>query len=375
MRLCIFVLDRGSYSETFIRAHLEFLPCERHPFQWGLMRPRLLSAARQAFSTTKTGLLGRMAGPARSGLRTVRLTRFRRFLRSRRIDAVLAEYGTLGAEIAEACAHTRIPLVVHFHGHDAYCLDLLEEYGERYRRMFTTARKIVAVSRDMERQLVSLGAPPEKVVYNPYGVDPAVFRGANPGAAPPHFIGVGRFIDKKAPHLTILAFAEVARKVPEARLELIGDGPLQEACRLQARSLGIEGAVTFPGVLPHAEVQQRMQAARALVQHSLRPSHGDSEGTPLSILEAGASGLPVVSTYHAGIPDVVLDGETGLLVEEGDVEGMARRMVQLAKDPALAARLGAAARERVRSNFVQEDQLARLVEIIRRARHERDQGL
>jgi hypothetical protein len=97
--------------------------------------------------------------------------------------------------------------------------------------------------------------------------------------------------------------------------------------------------VEFTGRLPHAEVAAALRGARALVQHSMATPEVKCEGTPVSVMEAGASGLPVVATRNGGIPDVVLDGRTGFLVEEGDVAAMAGRMIELARDPVLAGRL------------------------------------
>ena len=103
------------------------------------------------------------------------------------------------------------------------------------------------------------------------------------------------------------------------------------------------------------------------MQHSVRASDGDSEGTPVAVLEAGAAGLPVVATRHAGIMDVVVDGETGLLVDEGDVDGMARCMVQLAREPDVAARLGEKARNHIVAEFSMDDRLGRLWNVIESA--------
>jgi len=107
-----------------------------------------------------------------------------------------------------------------------------------------------------------------------------------------------------------------------------------------------------------------MSQARAFVQHSVEASDGDCEGMPVSILEAGATGIPVVSTRHGGIPDAVIEGKTGLLVDERDVAGMAQHMFQLAKHPALADQLGRAARVKMRSEFSMERSISRLWYII-----------
>jgi glycosyltransferase involved in cell wall biosynthesis len=257
-----------------------------------------------------------------------------------------------------------LPLIVHFHGFDASVHSVLEEHQKTYPLMFQQASAIIAVSRAMERKLITLGAPPERVHYNPYGINCNDFLGADPSSAPPAFLSVGRFVEKKAPQLTLSAFASVHRSVPEARLRMIGDGPLLDACRQQAVELNIQDVVTFLGAQSPAVVQSEMRSARCFVQHSMEAANGDCEGTPVGILEAGASGLPVVSTRHAGIPDVVVEGETGFLVDEGDVDGMAEYMLRLALDPRLAGDLGRAATQRIQNQFSQESSDRRLWEIV-----------
>lgn len=164
------------------------------------------------------------------------------------------------------------------------------------------------------------------------------FGGADPANAPPVFISVGSFREKKAPQLTIAAFSHVHHALPAARLRMIGEGALLDECKNLANDLGVAGAITFLGVKDHAVVEEEMRQARCFVQHSVVARSGDSEGTPVAVLEAGATGLPVVSTLHAGIPDVVIEGQTGFLVAEHDVEGMAERMLRLAQDAELAGR-------------------------------------
>ena len=151
---------------------------------------------------------------------------------------------------------------------------------------------------------------------------------------------------------------------------MFGEGPLLGICQQLARDLGIVDHVEFLGSRPHPEVAAAMRRARAFVQHSVRASDGDSEGTPVAILEAGASGLPVVATRHAGIQDVVIDGQTGLLVDEGDIDGMAESMRRLLEDPELARRLGMAARERVVSEYSLDRSIDNLWSIIQAAIHQ-----
>ena len=176
--------------------------------------------------------------------------------------------------------------------------------------------------------------------------------------APPHFLAVGRFVGKKAPHLTISAFGEMYLVEPAATLTMVGDGPLLEQARAHATSLGLQDAISFPGVLTPEEIVALMGNARAFVQHSVTAPDGDREGSPVALLEAQMAGLPVVSTRHSGIPEIVADGETGILVEERDAAGMGRAMARLAREPMLAGTLGKAGRERALAHFSQARTLA-----------------
>jgi glycosyltransferase involved in cell wall biosynthesis len=348
--------------ETFVRAHAEGLPASVtliHDLPPRLENRPILSQSALNRAFRKAGRLRR-----RREWDWELTSAYLRAFRQARPDAVLAEFGQSGVVVLDACRRMGLPLIVHFHGADVSKHAVLREYGERYRTLFQEARAVVAVSRAMEQTLIALGAPPEKVHRNPCGVDCGLFSSASPAAAAPIFVAVGRFVEKKGPHLTILAFAEVHKRHPHARLRMIGDGPLLDACRDLARGLGVASHVSFLETQPHTVIQEEMRSARVFVQHSLVASSGDSEGTPVAILEAGASGLPVVATRHGGIPDVVIEERTGLLVPEHDVTGMAQAMVALIENPALAAELGAAARDHVRAHFSMEHSLQRLWRII-----------
>jgi glycosyltransferase involved in cell wall biosynthesis len=244
-----------------------------------------------------------------------------------------------------------MPLAVHFHGADAYLTQALNRHGVAYKNLFDYANAIIAVSKDMAQQLIRLGARPEKVFYNPYGVDLDSFTQASVTTSPPQVLCVGRFVEKKAPYLTILAFKKVLERLPEARLVMVGAGPLQDVCRKMIESLRMEHAVELKDPMSHCGVASLMRQSRVFVQHSLVPASGDSEGTPVAVLEAGASGLPVVSTRHAGISDVVMHGRTGFLVAEGDIDTMATYIYDLLDNPSLAGEIGSTARKHIAENF------------------------
>jgi glycosyltransferase involved in cell wall biosynthesis len=141
---------------------------------------------------------------------------------------------------------------------------------------------------------------------------------------------------------------------------MVGDGPLLPICQNLARAWEIQDKVRFTGAVAHEEVIQLMEASFCFLQHSLTADDGDSEGTPVAILEAGAAALPVVATKHGGINDVVLHGETGFLIDEGDVNGMVLFLNRLASQRDMAEKLGSAARAYVADNFSIEKHISSL---------------
>lgn len=280
------------------------------------------------------------------------------------IDVVLAEYGPTGVAMLKPCELARVPLVTHFHGFDAAFRPVLMKYERGYKRLFKQAAAIIAVSKVMEQDLLRLGASASRLEINPYGVNAAMFANAKPEWSKPHFLAVGRFVDKKSPATVVRAFIQVARGVSGTTLSMIGDGPLREKCIKIAAEHGVSDRVTFPGSLSHAEVADAMRHARCFVQHSVTPESGDKEGTPNSVIEASASGLPVVSTRHAGIPEAVIHGETGLLCDEGDEAAMVQNMLAMAKNPELAGECGRAGRKHIMANYEAKKQLNRLLSIL-----------
>ncbi len=290
------------------------------------------------------------------------------FFQQHNVDVVLAEFGNVGADICQYTTQLGIPLIVHFHGHDAHRVSVTDEYRERYQKMFAEAHRIVAVSKYMQNALIDLGADPERITLNPYGPNERFYDNT------PEFhqtlVSIGRFTDIKAPHLTLLAFHQALQSCPEATLVMGGHGELLEACQTLAMTLGITDRVRFPGSLNHEEVVSHMKEACCFVQHSVVPSYGDAEGTPVAVLEAQAAGLPVVATRHAGITDAVVDGTTGYLVDERDVAGMANRMVDVLSDRNRAAEMGRAARAHIRENYSIQRHLECLDNLVASARQE-----
>jgi len=356
--IAVVSVNQHKYSETFIHNHVRLLPAKVHYlFNGYLPQQYSTEGVNGTACSFQTGnFFQRLAGVSEKKRLQKTLVGY---LKKHAIKAVLAEYGPSGVEMMPVCREAGVPLIVHFHGYDAYRDDMMQTYGK--------AAAIIVVSKHMRQRLLDLGCPPEKITHTACGYDDTLFTPCNPSQNPPLFVSVGRFDETKAPHLLILAFAKVLEQQPEARLTMIGDGHLLESCKMLAKFLKVSDAVTFTGSLTHEQVAQHLQQARAFVQHSVTTHSNDTEGTPVAILEACASGLPVIATKHAGIPDVVLHNETGLLVEEGDLQGMAAFIVELAKHPQLAAGMGIAAAERMKENFTLKHHIQTVWKVIQQA--------
>jgi len=348
-----------SVTETFIWQHAERLPgatdlIHGQPPRRAGERVGGLAGLRHA-----VGLVGVRLGAGASD-RDLGTGTYKALFKKFGANVVLAEYGPTGVAVMEACRELDLPLVVHFHGFDASARHVLDRHAAGYRSLFEQASAFVVVSAPMLDTIVGMGAPRERVHHIRCGVDSAAIPLAHPSSADPVILAVGRLVEKKGPDRLLRAFSLVHRQRPEARLRIIGDGPLAEACHALVRELSIAGAVTLLGAQPHRRVLEELTAARVFVQHSITAVSGDTEGTPVAIMEASAAGLPVVATYHAGIPEVVTDGATGFLVAENDVEATAQAILALLEDSELAARLGAQGRERALADFSVAESIRRL---------------
>lgn len=336
-RLVIVSGNKNGYSETFVRNHIRYLPAEIH---------HLYGGTKPTFTPNDEPLMMPEKWSDKFFIGTNRRAKKRldkgiiHYLKTNKIDAVLAEFGMTGVDMMNFCKQLNIPLIVHFHGFDAHNKNIVKRYHAAYKKMFKIARALVVVSADMRRQLIHLGAPASKVHHLTLGVDIELFHPSDEVVTTPKFVSIGRFVPKKAPHLCLEAFAKIYKQFPETRLTMIGAGKLLEKCKKLARDLNIESAVTFTGILTPQEIVPVLQNSTCFIQHSITPESGDAEGTPISVMEAGACGLPVVASRHAGIPVIVEHGKTGFLFDEGDVETMAKQMIEIIENPEKGREMG-----------------------------------
>jgi glycosyltransferase involved in cell wall biosynthesis len=236
-------------------------------------------------------------------------------------------------------------------------------YNERLRGLLRTLPMVLARSESLASRLVDLGCDRSKIRINRTGIPmdqfPAAGRRA-PADGRWIFVQASRFIEKKGLLNTLEAFAIFKKKHPGARLVLAGEGPLKSAIEERAMSLGIGDSLEFAGFLEPGALNALYQKAHVFLHPSVTTPAGDQEGVPNSLLEAMASGLPVVATHHGGIPEAVEEGEEGFLVPENRSDLLAERLESLAAQPDLLARMSANAASHVRLKFEQARSIAAL---------------
>ena len=338
--------NKTSVTETFIDAHKNHLDCNTfyyyggklpHSLEgYGMLDSNFLASVKAAFNAKLNPSLWRTNLLIQSFVKN-------------KVDVILAEYGPTGVALVPVSKALNIPLVVHFHGSDISVNSVIEK-NQQYFSLWKNASHIIVVSHVMRRKVIELGCPIDKVVYSPCGPMEEFYK-IDPYYEGKVLVSIGRFVNKKAPQNTIFAFSKVLKDHPDAILKIAGDGPLLEVCRSLIQYLSLHNSVHLLGVLNRSEIIELLSSARAFVLHSVTANNGDMEGTPVSIMEAAASSLPIISTKHGGIPDVIDHALSGYLVEEHDISNMAKHIHHVLSDSNLARSMGLLAKKNIIENF------------------------
>ncbi|MEI6668431.1 MAG: glycosyltransferase [Acidobacteriota bacterium] len=259
-----------------------------------------------------------------------------------------------GGAIVSA-AGTALPMVASLHGSDVYVAErhAIARLGARF--ALGRVDWITACSDDLRDRAIALGAASDRIDTIPYGVDVEQFRpDPDARAACRRALGIGpsdvmvftagRFVRKKGFEYLIDAVGRLATRCPAIHLVIAGGGDLEDELRFRVRDRGLDGRVRFVGVLSQPDVARHLAAADIAAMPSVHDEAGNVDGLPNTVMEALASGTPLVATTAGGIPSVVADQRNGLLVPERDVPALEAAIERLATQPDVRAALGAAAR-------------------------------
>jgi colanic acid/amylovoran biosynthesis glycosyltransferase len=277
-----------------------------------------------------------------------------RVARAAPFDVLHAHFGPTGvAAVALRDAGVfDAPIVCSFHGYDANVI--AQQWPGCYDGMIGKAERVTAGTTFMRGVVEGLGFPARDVAVWPQGVDTSqiAYRDApRDTTAGFHALSVARLVDFKGIDVSIRSIAAARSRIAGLRYTIIGEGERRDDLERLAKELGVDDIVTFAGARSHDDVLAAFQAADVFLITGRVDQEGQKEGQGVAPLEASASGLPVIAARAGGLTEVVLDGETGLMIEPEDFEAAAAALVRLAGDAGLRAELGAAGRAHVERAF------------------------
>ncbi len=278
------------------------------------------------------------------------------FLGRKKYDAIVCHFGENGIRLTSLQQIDAVQgkLFTFFHGADItrYVLDRSERV---YDALFEHGSRFLPISERWRSRLLELGCRESKISVHHMGIDCRKFTfTARTSAAQRHIkiVSIARLVEKKGLEYGIEAVG-LLRLPPGTRvtLEVIGDGPLRESLQRKIVSLQLEERVVLSGWRDQSYVVAALAEASVMIAPSVTAADGDQEGIPVVLMEAMASGLPVVSTYHSGIPELILDGVSGLLVKERDSAALAAAIQRLVDDSALRESISRGGRLAVESQW------------------------
>lgn len=275
-----------------------------------------------------------------------------RTCRTLKPDVIHAHGGYDGFNFVFLKNRLRVPFVTTFYGRDIGAGSKHPYWRKAYSVLFRMGDLFLVEGPAMKQKLLALGCPVEKVREQRIGVDLKRFSRSEYGKWSDTdrvvVLMCGRMVEKKGLEYGIRAFSKVHSRFPNTELRIIGGGPKSGELKRLVSSLELNNSVKMLGYMSHGQYEVESRATHIFVQPSVTAKDGDSEGgAPTTLLEMQAMGVPIVSTYHDDIPHVVVEGETALLAEERDIDGLAGKIKFLVENPQIWGKMGAKGREHV----------------------------
>jgi colanic acid/amylovoran biosynthesis glycosyltransferase len=276
-------------------------------------------------------------------------------LRQRKYDVIHCHFGTAAVvpALLRDCLGLPAKVITTFYGSDVSRYPRLRGM-KCYEQLFARGDHFLALSESMRARLIALGCPEDRLSVHHLGVrcDKIPFRPRQLAAGSPiRLVSAARLVEKKGLEYAIRAVAILREDKFDVQLEIFGDGPLRGSLESLINEFDLRDRVKLHGCATQPEIIRAIQRSHIFVLPSVTASDGDEEGTPTAIIEAMASGLPVVSTQHSGIPEQIEDGVSGLLVPERDAPALANALKELLQEPTRWPTMVDAARTRAERSF------------------------
>ncbi|GIP44128.1 glucosyltransferase [Paenibacillus sp. J45TS6] len=277
------------------------------------------------------------------------------------IDVIHAHFGVDAIYAIKACEKHNIPLFVTFHGYDITRLPKFKIYPFSYLMYYFNYKKLsekadlfLAVSSHIRSKLIEKGFPEEKIIIHYIGIDlKKIFYREEISVNTNEIIitTVGRLTEKKGIEYLIRAFDKIFEDCENVRLRIIGDGYLKNSLLSLSKLGRSKDNIEFLGNIPHDMVIENLRRSHIFSLPSVTATDGDQEGLGMVILEASATGLPIVASRSGGIVDAVIDNETGYLVEEKNVDELYLKLKHLVENDHLRVEMGKKGRVYMEENF------------------------
>lgn len=253
-----------------------------------------------------------------------------------------------------------------FHGADISRRHILDEHKQDYHNLFQQSELMLPISHLWQNKLIEMGCPPEKIHVTRMGIEPEKFNFQPRDAfhTPLRIVSVARLTEKKGLDVAVKASAILKQRGGQFQYTIIGNGDQDQMMRDFIAREEMDDCVTMPGFKPQEEIRQALNEADIFLLPSKTAADGDMEGIPVALMEAMAVGLPVVSTFHSGIPELIENNVSGWLVKEDDAEALAETLLKLSEGAVDVAPVVAAARHKVETEFNQHIAYRELAQIL-----------
>ena len=274
------------------------------------------------------------------------------FIKKNNISLLHAHHGQLGILLLPFKQKTGLPLATSIRGRDATLADQPIGYLENMKMLFDQGEVFYPVCQYLADRIMAWGCPPEKIKVLYGGVDLSKYHYRTPRLeGSQNILSVGRLVEKKGHHIFMQAFQKIKDKFPNATLTIIGGGELEEQLTALANQLNLGDSFRLLNHLPKEKVREHMANADLFCAASLEATNGDVEGIPNTLKEAMALVYPVISTYHAGIPELITHNQEGFLVQENNVDELASALEFMLNERATWETYTIAARQKVEQFF------------------------
>ncbi len=283
----------------------------------------------------------------------------KKFIKRHNIHTLHAHHIQLGMLLMPFKKKTKLPLITSVRGRDATLADQPVGYMDGAKKLFEEGDLFLPVCEYLAERIVDWGCPPEKikVLYGGVDLEQFSFRPPDINRDTKNILSMGRLVDKKGHDVLMKAFKKIKEHFPDATLTIIGSGVLEDELRKLAEELNLGKSFQLLNKIPKAIVQEKMQQADLFVAASKEAANGDVEGIPNTVKEAMATGLPVISTTHAGIPELVTNNKDGILVKEDNVDELAEAIEFMLLNRPLWESYALNGRDKVERFFSQQKQL------------------